>query len=161
MIKKFSEYLSEEKVGVYAAAILTDESKTQLYEFVNDNLNLDKKIDKQDYHTTVAYSRKHVNVKLEPQDIKVSGTPLGYELFDTQDGGKCLVLKIESDDLTELHNTFKELGASYDYDEYKPHITLCYDFKGKLEDLPLPEFDVKYNLLEVKPLDVDYRPEDK
>lgn len=164
-IKNFAEYLAEQQQGVYASAILTDESKQQLYDFVDKNLNLDKKTAKEDYHTTVVYSRKPFGVKFG--DVPL--TPLavlttkatGYELFNTQDGGKCLVLKLDSPFLTSLHNAYIGAGASYDYDEYKPHITLCYNFTGELGALPLPDFDIQYDKLEIKPLDTDYKPEDK
>lgn len=51
------------------------------------------------------------------------------EVFNTQDNKRCLVIKLESEYLTNRH---KELmknypSLTYDYPEYIPHITLSYD----------------------------------
>lgn len=153
----------EEKQGIYISAILTDESKTKLYDFVEKNLNLDKKTAKEDYHTTIVYSRDPFPVEFGTVDDfgTAIAFPSGYELFNTQDGGKCLVLKLNCHFLHTMHHLFEKLGASYDYDEYKPHITLCYNFTGELGTLLLPDFDIKYEKLEIEPLDTDYKPEDK
>jgi hypothetical protein len=91
-----------------------------------------------DMHVTVVFSRDAFDAGLSrmaestepdpypmwgPQNIVVRGgarqvTPLG-------DGG-AIVLKIESLDLQREHQMFREMGASWDYESYTPHVTITY-----------------------------------
>ena len=91
-----------------------------------------------DMHVTVVFSRDAFDAGLSrmaestdpdpypmwgPQNIVVRGglrnvAPLG-------DGG-AIVLKIESLELQREHHMFREMGASWDYDSYMPHITITY-----------------------------------
>lgn len=51
-------------------------------------------------------------------------------------------------------------GATSDYDTYKPHITLAYDIKQEVDikDLPIPNFPLVFDRLNVAPLETDYVP---
>lgn len=80
-------------------------------------------------HITVAYSKKPI--EYTPQgffDEPIEVTPSKYSVFDTQTGKRCLVLEVTSKKLTKMHeDIIYKHGASYDFDTYKPHITLSYD----------------------------------
>lgn len=84
-----------------------------------------------DMHTTVVYSRTPVEFPVE-KNIDVSvGRDVQFHVFNTRDGKRALVLKIKSDYLTSRHELGNELGASYDFPDYIPHITLSYDVGEK------------------------------
>ena len=51
-----------------------------------------------------------------------------FDLFDMQSNGKkCLVAKLDCKGAHELFHHAIDLGATYDFPEYTPHITLSYD----------------------------------
>lgn len=88
-----------------------------------------------DLHVTVAFSRQPVDWFKAGQswddEIKLpSGGPRLVEQF-----GRAIVLRFASSSLSWRHEDFKRIGASWDHDEYAPHITISYDEmpEGKIE----------------------------
>ena len=81
-------------------------------------------------HTTLIYSSKNPD-----SEIKIGEDLLGvkvkfskFHIFDSADGKKVLVLKLNSNALVDKHKKLmKDHNLSYDYDEYIPHITVSYD----------------------------------
>ena len=102
-------------------------------------------------HCTLLYSRKHC------PDYKPLGKlnrPLhiqfgGFEIWPTQDKKHALIVRLDAPEMIARHNNLmKEHGATYDYDEYKPHITLSYDV-GKDFDISTLK-DIKDDVPEIK-----------
>lgn len=92
-----------------------------------------------DPHVTIIYSRSYVDWmsirRSWSSKIEIEGGPRLMDLFSpTSD---TLVLLIPRDyELTGRNREFREeYGASTDYDEYNPHITIVNGFTGKLEDV--------------------------
>ena len=136
-MKLFSEYLAEaEKKGTYAKMELGESSRKKLYNWCNKN-KIENLIEPEEYHVTVAYSRKSVPQisKLEPE-LPIKCKFIGWENF-----GGTLVLKIENSELNELHDETCEMGASYDYDEYIPHISVAKNFTGEVPN-QMPKFSI-------------------
>jgi 2'-5' RNA ligase len=84
---------------------------------------------KGEIHITVAYSRTPIHITalgdLEPP---YSIQPTRYSIFKSRSGENCLVLEVASSDLVKRHNEIMtDYGASYDFPQYKPHLTLSYD----------------------------------
>ncbi|MHC5307521.1 anti-CBASS protein Acb1 family protein [Bartonella sp. LJL80] len=80
-----------------------------------------------DLHVTIAYSRNPVDwMKVGESwqnEITISeGGPRLIEKF-----GDAVVLLISSNELSWRHKEIREAGASWDYDEYQPHITISYN----------------------------------
>ena len=50
-------------------------------------------------------------------------------VFDSQDNPSsgCIVLKIDSDHLQNIHEELKRIGLRHSYSDYQPHVTLAYD----------------------------------
>lgn len=71
-----------------------------------------------DLHVTLLYSRNALYVKPNTKEISVQ--PGGFERF-----GEALVLKLESSELHHRHREFISYGGTHDFDEYRPHMTLC------------------------------------
>src|SRR5690606_1056758 len=96
-----------------------------------------------DLHVTIAYSREPVdwidvgeswagserngNLEISPGGARVMES-LG-------DDGKATVLVFASSDLNWRHQMILEKGASWDWPDYQPHITLSYAFEGDLSAL--------------------------
>lgn len=85
-----------------------------------------------DMHVTVAYSRQPVdwmevgeNWAGSDREGKLEVPPGGARLIERFDGG-AVVLLFASSELSWRHEEIKRRGASWDYPEYQPHITLSY-----------------------------------
>ena len=163
-IASLSAY-AKHKDGTYVSLEMTQESKDMLDNFVEMNLGLTERVDKKTYHITVIYSRTpvpsaeqllHMNTS-----IPVEAQPVGYEIFPTKNDGHCLVMRIICPYATRINSQLEREGATSDYDQYKPHITIAYDIKEKVDpnNLPVPQFQLIFDKLNVAPLDPEFTPE--
>ena len=111
----------------YAKVVPCDRSISKINDLTSI-LNIDNAVAAKDLHATVVYSRSEV-IGLDLIEIvrPLEATPVAFDLFDNG-GKKCLVIKLKSDDLDMLHWMTREMGASYDYIDYHPHITVSYDY---------------------------------
>jgi hypothetical protein len=115
--------------GTFVAVRFHEETVAKLIEFgmVNAVPNL---IDPAEYHSTVAYSRKYLPNVPEQRNISPNwiARPIGFDVFFTKQGAKCLVLKIDCPDMVGRHRFLRHWeGASHDFPSYNPHITFSYD----------------------------------
>lgn len=148
--------------GIYIAVSWDDESEKKIRR-LQQMLDLEDPIE--DLHTTIIYSKPAFDGEV-PQHNKTFKTDGDFELdifphWEEEDQ-KVLVLKFKSAQLTELHNKFKEMyGFNHDYDEFLPHISLTYDYKGSGEEMTPEEIKEMLGTLEttdeltIEPLDED------
>ena len=83
-----------------------------------------------DLHVTITYSRTPVDwMKMgEPWAGKLEIEPGGPRLMEAfGEAGDAKVLLFTSNELRWRHERMVEEGASWDHDEYQPHITISYD----------------------------------
>lgn len=154
-MKSFREYLSEaekkEKTGTYASLKLKESSKKRLMKWLNDH-KVKNIVDEEDFHCTVVYSRKAIP-ELADKKVKlpVSATIAGWKIL----GKDCLVLLINSAKIEKLHEDAMEMGATHDYDEYIPHVTVATEYD---KDLPeeIPPFKLFFDDCVVEELDLDF-----
>ncbi|MCU9949845.1 anti-CBASS protein Acb1 family protein [Pseudomonas sp. PDM13] len=90
-----------------------------------------------DLHVTIAYSRQAVNwmavgSSWGDQNGELLVHPGGARLVEPLGGEGAVVLLFNCSELTWRHMTIREAGASWDYAEYQPHITITYD-AGELD----------------------------
>lgn len=144
--------------GTYSSLNLDSKSSKQLYKWAKKNIDGELTPQSQ-YHVTLIYSRTGIpSAKGETIDLPLKAEAVGWEIFPTQDGGKCLVLRIENPELDELHNLYREkYGATYDYDEYKPHVTISYDYKENSVPDTLPDVVLWFDKHTFKPLDTNWK----
>lgn len=155
---------AKHKDGTYVALEMNEHSRDLLDHFCEMNLGLAERIAKDQYHTTVIYSRTPVPYAENlPKDTTATGHALGYDLFPTKDGNKCLVIRMHLPEAVYLNDHLNSHGATSDYSEYKPHVTICYDYKSdeNVAQLPLPPFPFTYDRLTVDPLDPLFIPSNK
>jgi hypothetical protein len=85
-----------------------------------------------DMHVTIAFSRQPIDwMKVGEawganEDGSLTVKPGGARLVEQFDGG-AVVLLFNSSELGWRHEAIKQAGASWDYPDYQPHITLTYD----------------------------------
>lgn len=117
---KFEEFSKGLYVGAKFSGITLD-----AIEDLQKRLKVPNPVPRDKIHTTIVYSR--VNVPYKPAvgsfEIARSGS---LEIFEN-DGVRCLVFVLDSDYLQYRHAYAMALGATYDYPDYKPHITLSYN----------------------------------
>lgn len=95
-----------------------------------------KTLEPSDLHVTVVYSRSPVDWFAAGDawsDLKDGGirvAPGGPRAVCALGDKGAVVLMFASSSLAWSHKRFEEHGASWDYDEYQPHITITYDGAG-------------------------------
>lgn len=121
--------------GTYAAYRFNKKDLNKLYKWAKKN-KIPNILPIKDMHTTLLYSRKHCP-KYDPLgtlDSPISAIIESVEVWKGQDGKDSLVVLLKSPAMSARHKHLMDtLDATYDYDEYKPHITISYDV-GKRYD---------------------------
>jgi hypothetical protein len=159
-LASLSQY-SKHKDGTYVSFQMDGNTRALLDRFVEINLGLAERVASSTYHITVIYSRTPVPAAEDYSGNSTAvASAVAYEVFPTKDGDKCLVLRINSAEASTLNNHLTKLGATSDYDEYKPHVTIAYnaEMPEDLTILPLPQFPLVFDRIEVEPLDPLYVP---
>jgi hypothetical protein len=145
---------TEEHPGTYAGVRFDKRTVTAFEKYNKDN-NMPNPND--NWHTTLLYSRKHLP-NYRPQEKYPSpyvGTPTGFEIWPSSSGKNVLVLTYSCPYLYQRHHKLmQQHGATYDFDQYKPHVTFSYDVGDlKVEDLPKFERTLKIVGEYYEPLD--------
>lgn len=159
-----SQY-AKHKDGTYVSMNLDDQSRQLLDNFVEMNLGLTERVDPSTYHITVCYSRTPVPTAefIEGLETETDASVIGYEVFPTKNDGKCLVMRLKFTFAEFLNKRLSDEGATSDYPEYKPHLTIAYDMNQEIdpETLPIPQFPLTFGPVKVAPLDPQFTPENK
>lgn len=141
---KLQTLLEEDhKKGTYAGVRYDKATTDAIAKYIKEN-NIPNAIKPDKIHTTLLYSRKHCPNYIPGGMYKtpIIAKPKDFVVWQTSPTSgpktRCLVLKLESPELVKRHNELmKEHEASYDYDEYQPHVTLSYDIGDiEIDDLP-------------------------
>jgi len=140
---------SEEKPpGTYAAAIFDKDSQKIVADYIRKN-EIPNSTKPTKIHCTIIYSREHIpNFKITKNyDTPLKCVPNGLVVWKTQpddDGNtkNCLVLKLKCPEIVKRHEELmqKYPMATYDYPEFKVHMTLSYDIDDMTKD-DFPDFD--------------------
>lgn len=143
--------------GTYIAANVSKESSDSLGSWVKSN-NIPNRADPAQYHTTITYSRKGIpDVTNHKFDMPLSAKIKDWKIFPSGDNKKCLVAVVDCPDLEDYHNEIQnEYGATYDYPDYIPHVTVSYDYGDLPAPKEVPDIDIKYDKVKIQPLDPDY-----
>jgi len=140
--------------GTFAALKFSAKTKKMIQEYIKEN-NIPNPIATDKIHSTLLYSRNYLPDyeplgKFEKAWI---GKPKHFSIFglDPENSKNCLVLEYEC---AEQSKRFKYLmkvhDATYDFDEYKPHITISYDI-GDLDSFEhekLPKIEEPLEIVE-------------
>lgn len=149
---KLGEIIESGK-GTYAAVTFDDETVQNLKRYVKEN-SIPKP--NTDWHATLLYSRRHMpNYSPDKEYTTVlEGVPTGFEMFDD---GKVLAVTFSCPPLYQRHHKLMlEHGGTYDFDQYRPHVTLSYDASSvKVDKLPEIDFPIKIIGEYAEDLDLD------
>lgn len=129
--------------GTYVAVRFSHDTVDRLKQ-LQDDLDIPNPLDPEEFHTTLVYSRKPID--WEEEDCEgVEAKPLRLEKWETRSKDHCLVLLIDCPHLHKRFDKAMDLGATYDFPDYKPHITLSYSV-GKDFDVDSPTLDFAIEL---------------
>lgn len=140
--------------GTYSAIKFDESTLSKIQKYIKDN-DIPNGLKSSKIHTTILYSRKYCPdyVPMGKIDPPWKGIPTKFDVWMTRDEvpKRCLVVEYDCD---ELHARHKELmaehKATYDFPQYKSHITLSYDIGDmKIDKLP-PFIDSVPELIIVK-----------
>ncbi len=152
---KISELFEKEDKkpdGTYAAARLSADTKKKIAKYLKDN-DIQEPLDPDEMHCTILYSRKYLpDYKAAGKyDKPIVGTKPKFEIWPNRDKtANVLVLTISCPGLTARHKELMdEHDATYDFDDYKPHVSFSYNFGDSAVDSLAPidfpiEFDTEY-----------------
>jgi len=163
--KTFKEHLSEEShnKGTYVCAYADNQTMKNIVRFILDN-DIPHPTPENELHATIIYSREG-NKDSESFNFPnlITGKFKGWEIFPNKiNNTKSLVALLESPTLTKIHNDMmQQYGFTYDFDEYKPHVTFSYDYGNRAPPENTPNFLFKFDNTVVKSLDPDYIPKSK
>jgi len=125
------------KTSLYVA-VKVDKNTEELLNQKLEKLGIAKDFD-DEFHCTLIYSRKEVLIDKDilnerPFDL-FSAKVKGYTIFESEVYGKSFVLKLDCEKCIEMHKKFmNEYDASFDYEEYIPHVTLVYNLEKTEEE---------------------------
>lgn len=149
----FIEYLEEanHSTGTYAS-LLPDQSSTAYLNTLCEMLGI---TDVPDFHCTLVYSRVPVPELEElPVPFPVHASIDKYDIFPSKEGKKVLVLRLKSETLHALFDKTMLMGCTYDFDAYKPHITLSYDYTGATLNGDFSNRNITFDRIDVQGLDL-------
>lgn len=130
----FKQYILEP--GVYAAALATHNDPDRIAKLTS---GIEGTAPEQ-LHCTIAFSKMHVPVETLTPVLEIWDDELGDNILCTeirvfnnptanvigQPPVGALVLVLDCPIMHAMHKACRELGCSYDHNEYIPHVTLLY-----------------------------------
>ena len=138
--------------GTYAGVRFSEETKNAIVSYISQN-NIPNAPERDKLHTTLLYSRKRCPNYEPAGEVFMHGRPGAWQIWESQadsEGNKtnCLVLEYECPELVARHNELmEEHGATFDYPEYKTHITFSYDV-GDMSKEDLPSYEGPIEIVE-------------
>jgi hypothetical protein len=125
--------------GVYAACKISMESAKSIARW-QQAAGIPNAVPVDKMHITTVYSRKPCDYKPHGKiDPAVVAKPSGFKLLG--EDGKSLVLALNSPFLHDRWKQAIEYGASWDWPEYQPHVTLSYDVGDNFDVSSLQPFE--------------------
>ena len=128
--------LVERRVGTYAA-VKYDHATCNVIEEWHKLHNIPNPVDASKLHSTLIYSRapiaKEHQKNLDEIELRSRGwrfMPDEFKLLpSSSDKGalnEVLVLTLKAPELVQMHDDLCSKGATHDFDDYIPHVTLSY-----------------------------------
>lgn len=137
--------------GTYVACKFSDETLDAIQK-IQEELRVPNPVPRDELHSTIVYSTEYV--PFIPDDSPEHLSESAYlRVFETPTKN-VLVLAYDSEYLQKRHYYGNLLGATYDFEEYIPHITIAKDI-GPLEYEGIYEFPIVTSHEYVEDLDLD------
>lgn len=117
--------------GTYAKLVPCEDTRNKIA-LILKMFNLENHASPHDLHVTVIYSKQECpTLETAIVSLPITATGKAFSIFPNANGGRCLVVELENNDLQLMHSQLRaEHGATHDFESYKPHITLSYDYSS-------------------------------
>jgi 2'-5' RNA ligase len=127
-MKTFSQLIAEGFKQPLYVSVEPDEGARRLLSKLQGRHEIPNPYSTDKMHCTLIYSTEPCKMpQVESRKIYKAEFEK-FDFFDQRNGKRCLVMKVKSPDLQARHTSLmKEMGASYDFPDYLPHITMSYD----------------------------------
>lgn len=142
---------------VYSAVYPDIESRLRLDEFMS-TLPLIEPQKPEKLHATTVYTKTPCPELYEYKyQLPVSAVPSGFKVFPGWKEGKTmqkvLVLVLESPDLEKIWQDCMNMGATWSYPEFIPHISLGTVDENTSLDFTVPTFQINFDRFTMEPVD--------
>lgn len=158
MSKTFAQIVESLK-GTYIG-VRFDKSSLDMLKSLQKDLSIPNPTPVSDMHSTVIFSRNQIDFPVEKSVNEKVSPDVKFHIFTTKSGKRALVLLIDSDYLRARHELGNQLGATYDFPDYQPHVTLSYDVGDR--KYPTKKFKLDKELVIAseyhEELDLDWKP---
>lgn len=132
--------------GTYVSVKFSEDTLSAIDDFIGTN-KIPNAVPRDKIHCTVVYSRVKIPYICCAIDELVS-TKAYTKVFKTQEGKRALVLALEDADCLKMKHEYASiLGATYDFPDYIPHVTVSYDI-GSLDFPEGKEVDIPFVVVE-------------
>jgi hypothetical protein len=140
--------------GLYVGLYLSLESEQQYLEWL-ETLPIPKKHDIP--HSTLIYSTKTINWEPLKYEPPIGIDPVTYKFMKFGEFNEILVLSFSNEFIINRHNLARQMGATWDYPEFIPHITLTYNCNSELDYslLDVPTFPLWFDCEFDEPLNLE------
>lgn len=169
---KITDFKVRAPRGTYYGAHLTPETREAILDFMSDN-KIPNPLSEDLMHVTVIHSRVWCPVKalgnIEPH---WEGKFNKYNLWATspkekddkdlneeqEQSSNCLTLGFDCPEMHERHHALRKEGATHDFPDFKPHITLSYDAGNEYDHHALPQYSgpLKFHHEYSEPLNLNF-----
>lgn len=159
-MRTFAQYLNDLNNKKFVGLFLTAESQaamqawchTQGFDLTKSYSKQDQKPEDFDFHLTVYFTTNEHDTK--PGTTQCEPIKLDLDHFELLGVDKNIpVIKIKpGKQLLSIRNTFTKMGYQDAWPEYRPHISLSYEYNGSpdIAKLSLPDFDVYADKIVIK-----------
>lgn len=142
---KLTEFKVKAIRGTYYAARPTDETREAILDFLADN-KIPNPLTTDLIHCTVCYSRvwcaeralgdldPHWKGEFESYNV----WPTSSDVEEEEEPATCLTMSFKCPEMHERHWYLRRNGATHDYPEFKPHVSLSYDIAHDYDHAALP-----------------------
>ena len=159
--KEFYEGEERRKSGTYVSAVFTKDTINRLNAWAEEqNFGPGSSLTKMDsYHCTIIYSRKTLDDEvLINRFVQYDCEPTHFSIFPYNENSKCVVMELKARDLTKIHNDMIAHGATHDYPDFKPHVTIAIDVQSdfKTDVLEVPKFHLMTLKIKSEPHDLNW-----
>lgn len=149
--------------GTYSAVTYDSNTRELLYDWCRKN-GIPNLVSIESLHTTIIYSKNKIDksneIHIGAADLKLLNWEIrgiGFDVFKSGEDD-VLVLLLKADDLEALHDRFIAHGATHDFENYVPHVTLSYSLTSDFDlgKLYPPSFNLVPATVYTEDLDLEW-----
>lgn len=130
-MESFSELLAESegigfKTGMYAKVVLDKESEKTIDNITKNMLHLKHPLNDYGKHITTLYTHNNIDLDYLERKLDIYINTDTIQSWKDDNGTYTYVLTLKSPELNAIWSEYMDKGATWDYPEYTPHLTLSY-----------------------------------